>query len=379
MKTVELDNCIHSFVLSERKYKVAKQLKERVQIGIDDYGKPIYKWATGYTKQELLMNAAQLLLECGCVKDSGQGRARKHLFRDYAQHWFTVFKEPTVRPLTARNYAQQLKLYLYPTFGEMMVEDITPTDIQKHLTNCQHLAKETQMRQLNVLRMIMDMAVEDGLITLNPVKSKKVHLTNQSRQERQPLTREEMMDAISRIPRVVNPLDRCFIAIQALHAMRPCEVLGLKWEDIDMEKGVLHIRRNVVHPTRNLPVVGDTKTQLSKRAVGISQIALPYIQEAQQTLHRREDFIFGGPSPLSYTQHRKLMYRITKQMGLKGVTGYTFRHTIITDIYELTHDANIASAVAGHSKTTTTMNRYAHARQDAAKRGLEAIDKAYTL
>ena len=67
---------------------MAKQLKERVQIGIDDYGKPIYKWATGYTKQELLMNAAQLLLECGCVKDSGQGRARKHLFRDYAQHWF---------------------------------------------------------------------------------------------------------------------------------------------------------------------------------------------------------------------------------------------------------------------------------------------------
>ena len=272
---------------------MAKQLKERVQVGTDDYGKPIYKWATGYTRQELLMNAAQLLLECGCVKDNGQGRAHKHLFRDYAQHWFTVFKEPTVRPLTARNYAQQLKLYLYPTFGEMMVEDITPTDIQKHLNTCQHLAKETQMRQLNVLRMIMDMAVEDGLITLNPVKSKKVHLTNQSRQERQPLTREEMMDAISRIPRVVKPLDRCFIAIQALHAMRPCEVLGLKWEDIDMEKGVLHIRRNVVHPTRNLPVVGDTKTQLSKRAVGISQIALPYIQEASRKVSAEGDFLFG--------------------------------------------------------------------------------------
>ena len=42
-----------------------------------------------------------------------------------------------------------------------------------------------------------------------------------------------------------------FIAIQALHAMRPCEVLGLKWEDIDLNKGVIHIRRNVVHPKRN--------------------------------------------------------------------------------------------------------------------------------
>ena len=64
---------------------------------------------------------------------------------------------------------------------------------------------------------------------------------------------------------------------------------------------------------------------------------------------------------------------------MKGVTGYTFRHTIITDIYEATHDANIASAVAGHSKTSITMNRYSHARQDAAKRGMRAIDEAYDL
>lgn len=126
-------------------------------------------------------------------------------------------------------------------------------------------------------------------------------------------------------------------------------------------------------------MTGDTKTKLSKRAVGISQIALLYIQEASKSLHRTEDFIFGGASPLTYTQHCKLMNRITKQMGLKGVTGYTFRHTIITDIYELTHDTNIYSVVAGHSKATTTMNRYAHARQDAARRGMEAIDKAYSV
>ena len=100
------------------------------------------------------------------------------------------------------------------------------------------------------------------------------------------------MDAINRIPRVVKPLDRCFIAIQALHAMRPCEVSGLKWEDIDLEKGFIHIRRNVVHPTRNLPVSGDTKSKLSKRAVGISQISLPYIQEASKSLHGKVSVSF---------------------------------------------------------------------------------------
>ena len=153
--------------------------------------------------------------------------------------------------------------------------------------------------------------------------------------------------------------------------MRPCEVLGLKWEDIDLNRGVIHIRRNVVHPKRNRPVVGDTKTKLSKRVLTISQIALPYIQEAERRARKRSDYVFGGREPLSYTQHR--------QMNIKGITGYTFRHTVITDIYETTHDANIASAVAGHSKTSITMNRYSHTRQDAIRKGIGALDKTYNL
>ena len=130
---------------------------------------------------------------------------------------------------------------------------------------------------------------------------------------------------------------------------------------------------------RYIEQVGDTKTKLSKRALAISQIALPYIQEAKQKAGSRSAFLFGGAKPLTYTQHRQMMRRICDQMEMKGVTGYTFRHTIITDIYEATHDANIASAVAGHSKTSITMNRYSHARQDAAKRGMRAIDEAYDL
>ena len=72
------------------------------------------------------------------------------------------------------------------------------------------------------------------------------------------------------VPQVTSIAERCFIAIQALHAMRPCEMLGLKWEDIDLERDIIRIRRHVTHPTRNLAGVGDTKTLLSKRDIAIS-------------------------------------------------------------------------------------------------------------
>ena len=155
--------------------------------------------------------------------------------------------------------------------------------------------------------------------------------------------------------------------------------LGGAGINITGNRGVIHIRRNVVHPTRNRPVVGDTKTKLSKRVLTISQIALPYIQEAERRAGERSDFVFGGREPLSYTQHRQMMHRISNQMNIKGITGYTFRHTVITDIYETTHDANIASAVAGHSKTSITMNHYSHTRQDAIRKGIDALNKTYNL
>ena len=156
--------------------------------------------------------------------------------------------------------------------------------VQEYLNARRHLAQEAQQKQMNVLRMMLDMAVEDGIIALNPVKSKKVHLTSSLKTEREPLARD-----------------------------------------------------------------------------------------AKQKAGSRSDFLFGEAEPFTYTQHRQMMRRICDQMEVKGVTGYTFRHTIITDICEATHDANIASAVAGHSKTSITMNRYSRARQDAAKQGMRAI------
>ena len=40
---------------------MAKRIRERVQIGTDINGKPIYEWATGYSRQEVFFNAAAIL------------------------------------------------------------------------------------------------------------------------------------------------------------------------------------------------------------------------------------------------------------------------------------------------------------------------------
>lgn len=64
---------------------MSKQIKERVQAGTATHGKPIYKWATGSIRQEVLIHAAKPLYE-GCeICFENTQTADKHLFKDYAQ------------------------------------------------------------------------------------------------------------------------------------------------------------------------------------------------------------------------------------------------------------------------------------------------------
>ena len=46
---------------------MSKRLRERVQVGVDPSGKPVYKWATGYTTTELQIDIARILVEAGVL------------------------------------------------------------------------------------------------------------------------------------------------------------------------------------------------------------------------------------------------------------------------------------------------------------------------
>ena len=61
--------------------------------------------------------------------------------------------------------------------------------------------------------------------------------------------------------------------------MRREEVLGLRWEDIDTEKGLLHVRRAIAFKG-NLPVIGATKTRNGKRTIPLH----PDLQRAKQLI-----------------------------------------------------------------------------------------------
>lgn len=131
-------------------------------------------------------------------------------------------------------------------------------------------AKATKVKVKIVLNQILEAAKDDKLITDNPLNSRRLRITGTSSKATQPYSVEQMRFLIQHIEDTRNPMDRAYMAIQALHPLRLEEVLGLKWEDIDLDTMELHIRRAVTHPDRNRPEVKRPKTESSIRTIGLS-------------------------------------------------------------------------------------------------------------
>lgn len=321
-------------------------------------------WITANTMQEF---ADKIIKLTEAPKDIS-----KHDFAEYAKNWFNVYSKPNVETATATTYQRQIKLYLIPAFEGLALEDITTDDVQR-LFNSMTGTKATKEKARIVLNQILDAAVEDKLLTQNPAKSRRIKITGKASKATIPYSVDQMRYLIQHIGEIKNPVDREYMALQALHPLRLEEVLGLQPDDVDIENMVIHVRRAVTHPTRNLPEIKNTKTDSSCRTIGLSALALPYLFSVP-----KGSFLLGGDSPLSYTQVRRMCERIKKDIGFnENITPIRFRTTVLTDIYDQTKDIKLAQAAAGHTTSAMTLKYYVKGRETSSQ-ATSAIERIYS-
>jgi len=313
-------------------------------------------WICGDSEQEYADNIIRIAM--GDIPSTPPAEPEKHNFRDYAQNWFEVFSKPSVEEVTAITYERQLKRHINPVIGGMNIEEITPANVQEIFNRMGNVAKDTKNKVQMVLNMVFQQALEDDLIRKNPLKSKSIRITGRNSQYTEPYTVEQMQFIVKNIGIVKKPMDRAYLAIQALHPLSLEEVLGLKGADVNEQH--IYIRRAVTHPDRNQPVIKDTKETVRMRRIDLVQQITQHLPDTMPN-----DFIFGGKEPLSYTQVRRMCERIQKDIGFEDkITPIRFRTTVLTDMYDQTKDVKQTQAAAGHAKPTMTMERYARGRMN---------------
>lgn len=150
-----------------------------------------------------------------------------------------------------------------------------------------------------------------------------------------------MVDRVKKaIPDLADPRERLYMGLLAYTGMRVEEVLGLRWENIFLDKHYGEVRRVVIYPDRKNPVVRDkTKTKHSNRDFIIPD-ALRVILEPLQL---ESGFIIHGHNPdepCSFSTFRRTYRNAFKTLGIyKLYSNHDWRATFGTQLKE----ANLSS------------------------------------
>ncbi len=351
--------------------------RRSVTIGIDGSGKPIVQWACGRTEDEVNDSIVRIYLASGLigrlfpaqaatVSEPAAGtreeeRTRKAendgvSFGAYVQNWMERYKG-SLKPTTLKGYRSYLRRHLLPTFGTMNLLEISVDDIQDFLNERKGLSHKTLREFLVFLRQIFDSAVEDRILPFNPAKSKRLQNPSSKVTVREALP----LEVVLQILRDVGTLpaeERRLMALLLLTGMRRGEMLGLKWEDIDFEKKMISVCRNVTYPT-NQPNLTTPKTKNGMRNIPADENLILLLDRPDKA----DGYIVGGDTPVTLAQYNALYARIDKQVNLHDATAHIFRHSYLTLLDAAGVDPKTLQVIAGHGDIRITMNRYVHGRE----------------
>ena len=358
---------------------MAKRHKQRVKIGVNENGDSVYKWADGYSIDELNDNIVRIYIENGLldrVKDNRpptqkiDTKGECPTFREYVEKWFATYKEYRLKPTTVKGYRSNLSRHIYPFFGDKRLDEITTDDIQQFLNEKESLARNTVHTMLVLIGEVLTSAYEDKLIPVDPSKSKRISIVSRGRKERNALKPEQLKAIIEGIATELKDDDeRRLISLMLFTGMRRGEVLGLKWEDIDFKKKLIHVERSVTY-AHNQPEVTTPKTASGKRVIPLDERLEVFLQPIRGT-----GFILGGETPLTNMVFRRLYKSIGSKINLFGATPHVFRHSYITTLVKADVDLKTIQRISGHANISTTLNIYTHTREEEIQEAGAKIGK----
>lgn len=320
------------------------------------------RWISGYSVQELMDSYVNLLEKEGLITKIGTNEKPIPFFGDYLKTFVSTYKDGQAS-LTVQNRNGIIKNHIQPRFGKVRITDISTTDLQTWFNELgKTYAHETILKIKNIMSPAFDAAVEDELITRNPIRSSRIDIGGKETEHHKAIPKEKMHIVRTELV-TLGERERRMAGLLSYTGMRFEEILGSRWEDYD--DNWIKIDRAVVHSTRNMPEIKDPKTFTSRRTIPFPEALKTALGEP-----REQGFLlYSGKdptmeTPLSYTEARNAFYRIRQRFDLDGYSAHDFRDTCATEWRENGMPLDVVARLLGHSKTETTEKRYVKYRED---------------
>ena len=281
--------------------------------------------------------------------------AQTPVFSDYTSEWIELYHDPNSGDRWKRESRMMINKHLLPFFGKMHLGEISLNDVQRFFNSKADLSESSCKHLKYLLSGIFESAVEDGYMARDFTKSSRLTYSHK-KTEREPLSYDDAQDVLTNLSKLSSD-EQAMIALLMFTGIRRGELLALRWQDVDFEGGMIHVRHSVNFKDGNTPELKTPKSKAGLRDVPITDELKPFLHPLDP-----DTFVIGSKkTPLTARAYLCEFDRIRNKIDLHGATAHVLRHTFATISSERL-DPKTLQRIMGHSKVDITMNRYAHSQ-----------------
>jgi len=322
------------------------------------------RYVYGKTKKDVAAKLAKAIADrdAGLVYDSG-----KLTVGAYLDKWLDAIRD-TLRNRTLQRHEQIARLHLKPSLGKFRLDKLNALQLQilyRHKLDSGLSPRTVQIIHTTMYKALKQ-AVRWQLVPRNVAEA--VNPPRAPKAEINPLS-------LTQVKALLNSArgDR-FEALYVLAVttgMRSGELLGLQWRDVDLEAGVLQVRRTVFNGEVSAP-----KTGRSNRSIKLGNIALEVLRRHP----RVSEWVFSssvGTSMSVHNLHNRSWKPLLKRAELPRSTRFhDLRHTCATLLLSKGVHPKLVQELLGHSSIETTLDIYSHVLPGMGDAAAGAIDDA---
>ncbi|TXI50202.1 tyrosine-type recombinase/integrase [Mycolicibacter arupensis] len=307
--------------------------------------------------------------------------------------WLERWRESSLaasdrKATTKALYGILSRTHLEPApFGATRLDKLKPSNVEALIValRTKGLSDSTVRQVFGVLRLALDVAVRDGLLGTNPVAA--VKRPGVARKEARYLTAIEVAKLLENAKGL-----RYYLAVllMATTGLRRGEVTGLRWSDLDLDKGELSVRNTLSRVDGKL-VLTEPKTDRSRRRVPLHAAVVVQLK-AHRKAQLAERLAAGNQwtdtkavfaTELGTMVDPRNMLRTVEiaagKAGIENVGAHSLRHSAAVAWLESGVHIKAAADLLGHSSIAITGDLYGHTSDDTARAAVDGLGTALGL
>lgn len=320
-----------------------------------------------------LSEAESILVELRSKNDSGiLSSTREEKLGDYMDYWLLTVTS-TIRRRTYISYETTIRLYLKPGLGSERLTKLTVAEVQLFINN--ERRKGQSDRNLQKMRIVLSAVLNHALFEERVIRNvaRSVKIPTYRPKEIVPWNADQLVRFLKVSS---NSSYHAIYLLMGFYGLRGGEALGISWSDIDTNKKIIRIRRQVEYVDGHY-VYAELKTKAGRRDLPIVGIIQDMLDSLTPTPNGPlPDLLFKTVNglPVDAANMRRTFKSLSRRAGLPIINPHHLRHTAATNLKDLGIAPKDAQMILGHAHISTTMQIYQHSNMSGRSEALEKYE-----